>query len=71
MTLTIGEIFSKPIGRPIDGVIKADSESSLKTEFEEYVITSEINSHLERLLESYNDLNTKNGVWISGFFGSE
>ena len=70
MTLTIGKTFSKPIDRPIDGVIKADSESSLKTEFEEYVITNEINSHLEHLLESYNNIDTKNGAWISGFFGS-
>ena len=70
MTLTIGKTFSKPIDRPIDGVIKADSESSLKTEFEEYVITSEISSHLGDLLESYNNFDTKNGAWISGFFGS-
>jgi hypothetical protein len=28
------EIFEKPIDRPIDGVIKADDDASLRTELE-------------------------------------
>ena len=36
----LNDIFVKPIGRPIDGVIKADDESSLRNEVEEYVLMS-------------------------------
>jgi len=64
------EIYSKPIDRPIDGVIKADDDASLRVELEEYVITGEIATKLEGFLEAYNNYDTANGVWISGFFGS-
>jgi len=66
------EIFSKPIDRPIEGVIKANDESSLRIEIEEYVLTHEISQRLEAFISAYNDYNTatQNGVWISGFFGS-
>lgn len=64
------QIFAKPVDRPIDGVIKADDEASLRTELEEYVITSEISQRLEQFLDAYNNYSTSNGVWISGFFGS-
>jgi hypothetical protein len=64
------EIFAKSIDRAIDGVIKADDEASLKLELDEYVITSEIAQRLEQFLEAYNNYDTANGVWISGFFGS-
>lgn len=66
------EIFSKPIDRPIEGVIKANDESSLRTEIEEYILTHEISQRLETFITAYNDYNaaTQNGVWISGFFGS-
>ena len=66
------EIFSKPIDRPIEGVIKANDESSLRTEIEEYVLTHEISKRLEAFISAYNDYSaaTQNGVWISGFFGS-
>ena len=46
------QIFAKPVDRPIDGVIKADDEASLRTELEEYVITSEISQRLEQFLDS-------------------
>lgn len=64
-------IFSKSIDRPIEGVIKADDEASLRLEVEEYVLTNEIEKQLETFLENYNN-NRKgaNGAWISGFFGS-
>ncbi len=70
MTLAMREIFEKPVDRAIDGVIKADDEASLRTELDEYVITGEIGQRLEQFLEAYNNYQTANGVWISGFFGS-
>ena len=64
------DIFEKPVDRAIEGVIKADDEASLRVELEEYVITNEIERQLERFLDAYNNYETSNGVWISGFFGS-
>ena len=70
MTATLRDIFAKPIDRPIDGVIKADDEASLRIELDEYVITNEIGERLEAFLYAYNNYDNANGVWISGFFGS-
>ncbi|MCI0140657.1 BREX system P-loop protein BrxC [Arthrobacter bambusae] len=67
---TINEIFAKPIGRAIEGVIKADDTSHLATEVEEYVLTNEAARGLEHVLEAYTNYTNANGVWISGFFGS-
>lgn len=64
------DIFEKPVDRAIEGVIKADDEASLRIELEEYVITNEIERQLEKFLDAYNNYETANGVWISGFFGS-
>jgi hypothetical protein len=64
------DIFEKPVDRAIDGVIKADDDASLRIELDEYVITGEIGRRLEQFLEAYNNYDTSNGVWISGFFGS-
>lgn len=66
----ISSLFSKPIDRPIEGVIKADDEAALRTEFEEYVLTNEVAKRLQVFLEAYLSENQANGVWISGFFGS-
>lgn len=63
-------IFSKPVDRTIEGVIKADDEASLRTEVEEYVLTNEVTKRLEAFLDAYNSYEGANGVWISGFFGS-
>ena len=70
MALQMKNIFLKPVDRPIDGVIKADDDASLKIELEEYVITGEIATRLNQFLDVYNNYSTANGVWISGFFGS-
>lgn len=70
MALLLKDIFEKPIDRAIDGVIKADDEASLRVELDEYVITGEIGQRLEQFLDAYNNYDTSNGVWISGFFGS-
>jgi hypothetical protein len=64
------DIFLKPVDRAIEGVIKADDEASLLVELDEYVITNEIERQLEKFLDAYNNYETANGVWISGFFGS-
>ena len=42
MSTKLRTLFSKPVDRPIDGVIKADDEESLLIELEEYVVTNEI-----------------------------
>ena len=68
--MILQDIFQKPIDRPIEGVIKADDESSLYLEIEEYVLTNEISKRLESFLDVYNNYESANGVWISGFFGS-
>jgi len=68
--MILKEIFQKPIDRSIEGVIKADDDTSLNLELEEYVLTSEISQRLESFLDAYNNYEGANGVWISGFFGS-
>ncbi|TCO79772.1 BREX system P-loop protein BrxC [Marinisporobacter balticus] len=76
MEFKLKEMFHKEIDRDIKGVIKvgqADDEN-IKQELDEYVITGELNKHIDRCFEAYKTGiigNTdKNGVWISGFFGS-
>ena len=71
--MKLKSIFQKPVDRRIEGVIKADDETCLRTEIEEYVLTREVSKNLEEFLYAYNniqDSNGANGVWISGFFGS-
>ncbi len=67
---TLKTIFDKPVDRPIEGVIKADDETSLRLEMDEYVLTNEVAKRLESFLEAYNNYQGANGVWVSGFFGS-
>ena len=65
------DMYAKPIDRPIDPVVKPDSVSHLANELDEYVVTSELEGHLLRFFEEYNDVDTTgNGAWISGYFGS-
>lgn len=68
--MKLHSIFSKPVDRPIEGVIKADDEASLRLEVEEYVLTNEVSKRLESFLDAYNNYEGANGVWVSGFFGS-
>ena len=70
MTSDIRSLFKKDIARRIDGVIKADDDSALTIELEEYVVTNEVSKCLEEFLHAYNDGKVGNGTWISGFFGS-
>ena len=68
--MQLRKIFEFPIDRPIEGVIKADDDASLRTEVEEYVITDELELRLDDFLDAYIKYENANGVWISGFFGS-
>ncbi|MGE1154364.1 BREX system P-loop protein BrxC [Pseudomonas kitaguniensis] len=68
--MELNGIFKNPVGRPIEGVIKADDETSLYNELSEYVLTDEVAKRLEHFLDAYTDYHHANGVWISGFFGS-
>jgi energy-coupling factor transporter ATP-binding protein EcfA2 len=43
----------------------------MANELEEYVVTPELQQHLNTFLDEYNERNaTGNGAWIFGFFGS-
>lgn len=68
--MQLQSIFAKPVDRPIEGVIKADDDASLRIEVDEYVLTNEVEKRLESFLDAYNHHQSANGVWISGFFGS-
>ena len=68
--MTLQQIFTKPVDRSIEGVIKVDDAVSLYVELEEYVITNEVASSLSRFLDAYLNYQGANGVWVSGFFGS-
>lgn len=68
--MELKSIFERDVTRPIDGVIKADDEASLKSELEEYVLTNEVAKRLDQFLDAYNNYHGANGVWVSGFFGS-
>ena len=50
--MTIRKLFTKPVDRPIEGVIKADDARYLWTEVEEYVVTNEVRQRLDRLFET-------------------
>lgn len=67
--MNIDKLFSKSINRYIEGVIKADDETNLRLEIDEYVLTNEIAKQLEDFFDSYKELEGINGVWLSGFFG--
>ena len=60
--MELNRIFQQPVSRPIEGVIKADDESSLYVELSEYVLTDEVAKRLEHFLDAYNDYHGANGV---------
>lgn len=68
--MSLKALFKKPVDRPIDPVIKADDEASLRHELEEYVLTDEVSKRLDTFFDAYNNYTDANGVWLSGFFGS-
>jgi len=64
------QLFKNDIHRDIETVIRAEDLRNVSTEVAEYVITKDIQKEIDKLFTLYNDENSKNGVWISGFFGS-
>ncbi|MCF8004221.1 MAG: BREX system P-loop protein BrxC, partial [Chromatiaceae bacterium] len=79
--MLIKDLFTKPVDRPINGVIKADQDdaASVWQELDEYVITKELDSHFRTFFDTFLKALDNSGdphilgligVWISGFFGS-
>lgn len=71
--MNLQEFFSKDIERSIEPVIKADDALNLESEIREYVLTKELLSSLEMVLDTYVNFDKSrnaNGVWVAGFFGS-
>jgi hypothetical protein len=69
----IKELLKLNIEEEIPLVIKAQDQSAeiADREISQYIVTRQIEEHLERFLEKYLTTSTdKIGVWISGFFGS-
>jgi hypothetical protein len=78
--VNIEQIFSKPLIRDINGVVKAEQldNECVFVELDEYVITKELDRHFRHFFETYVPaIKNRNpavagkiGVWVSGFFGS-
>ena len=79
--MKIRELFTKPIDRPINGVIKADQRDaeSIWQELDEYVVTKQLTEYFRRFFDAFlaaadnpKDpvVSSRMGVWVSGFFGS-
>jgi len=73
---TIKDLFSKPIDRRIEEVIKVDQddEATVLEELQEYVITESIGDHFNSVYKAIADAPAEPhegiGIWVSGFFGS-
>jgi hypothetical protein len=79
--MNIRDLFTKPIDRPINGVIKADQRDaeSIWQELDEYVVTKQLTEYFRRFFDAFlaaadnpRDavLSARMAVWVSGFFGS-
>jgi len=71
--MKIKELLRLNIEDEVPLVIKADeiSASTAQTEISQYIVTHQIERHLETFLNSYRVASTdKIGFWVSGFFGS-
>jgi hypothetical protein len=79
--MTIKELFTRDINRPINGVVKAEQldDAVVWQELDEFVVTNELDQHLHRFFGAYTEaidhphdpaISGKIGVWMSGFFGS-
>ena len=69
---TIREVFSKPIDRRIEEVIKVDQadEETVLEELQEYVITESIGDHFNTVYKAIADAQSEPhegiGIWVSG-----
>jgi len=77
--MKIQDLFERDIYRPINGVVKADQldPDSVWQELDEFVVTKELTGHINDLvavmlstIQDEANAADKNGIWISGFFGS-
>jgi len=79
--MIIRELFTKPIDRPINGVIKADQRDaeSIWQELDEYVVTKQLTDYFRKFFDAFlaaadnpkdSVVSSRMGVWVSGFFGS-
>jgi hypothetical protein len=79
--MKIRDLFTKPIDRPINGVIKADQRDaeSIWQELDEYVVTKQLTEYFRRFFDAFlaaadnpKDpvLSARMAVWVSGSFGS-
>ena len=76
--MKIKEVFERKIDRDIPAVVKAEERDKERVwqELDEFVITSELRSHLDQLTQALTpvlqgeDRSGDNGIWITGFFGS-
>jgi hypothetical protein len=77
--MIIQDLFVRDINRLINGVVKADQldDSSVWQELDEFVVTKELTKHINDLvevllstIESKESAADRNGIWVSGFFGS-
>lgn len=77
--MKIQDLFARNIRRDINGVVKADQldESAVWQELDEFVVTQELNGHIHTLIEvmvstmgAAAGASDRNGIWVSGFFGS-
>jgi hypothetical protein len=79
--MIIRDLFTKPIDRPINGVIKADQRDaeSIWQELDEYVVTKQLSAYFRRFFDAFlaaadnpKDpvLSARMAVWVSGSFGS-
>ena len=55
VVMKLNTIFKKPIERQIEGVIKADDETGIINEIEEYVLTNEVSKRLDAFLDAYTN----------------
>ena len=72
--MRIDELFSRPIDRKIEEVIKVDDQSTILSEVEEYIPTDHIEAELKDVLDRFQETILKPSetvnIWVSGFFGS-
>jgi hypothetical protein len=72
----IGDLFAKPIDRPIEEVIKVEqfNEIAVNNEIDEYVVTDSLHDHFAQVYKEIAEGPAAPregiGVWVSGFFGS-
>ena len=71
--MQLRQIFSKDIERNINPavVVSEQDKTTVQTEIEEYVFTSDLIDNLYKFLyEIFNQRNGKTAIWINGYYGS-